>query len=436
MKKKKPFYKKIWKLFMFPFRKRTYVYLLNIILPFFVSNKVLKPLNLALLSKARKKIYSDFISYLSSEYTESTKCVYLFQERFFDGTGKYYFSGGAERYMLDLAEICIGLGYKPILVQRGERTCETWYKMKDHLQVVGLSLSKSEYNLICSALPEPALAIYSGYDYWGDYIYEKSVLISHGITWDTPYDNVKTEKIYQILKPFRSLVSVDTNTISWLRTTFSATLLKDIKSLCYLPNYVDNTIYTPLAKDLKNNIKISFPRRCAPERGFWLMANTIETIIEQFPNIEFEFVGFAHGEEVEKMLDKLCNAYPEKIKHYVQDANKMHEVYQQTDITLIPTLYAEGTSLSCLEAMACGNIVIATNIGGLPNLIIDGYNGFLINPNEKELLSTLNRVLADKSLRESISQNAINVSKAFDKKIWIEKWKNIIKEVINEKTAC
>ena len=53
--------------------------------------------------------------------------------------------------------------------------------------------------------------------------------------------------------------------------------------------------------------------------------------------------------------------------------DEMNKAYQNADITLIPSLYSEGTSLSCIEAMACGNAVIATRIGGLSDLIINDF---------------------------------------------------------------
>ena len=40
----------------------------------------------------------------------------------------------------------------------------------------------------------------------------------------------------------------------------------------------------------------------------------------------------------------------------------MSQAYKQADISIIPTVHSEGTSLSCLESQACGNAVLATNV--------------------------------------------------------------------------
>ncbi len=55
------------------------------------------------------------------------------------------------------------------------------------------------------------------------------------------------------------------------------------------------------------------------------------------------------------------------------------ELLNITDIVVIPSL-AEGFSLTCLEAMVAGRPVIATKVGGVPELIEDGKNGLLGEP--------------------------------------------------------
>ena len=73
------------------------------------------------------------------------------------------------------------------------------------------------------------------------------------------------------------------------------------------------------------------------------------------------------------------------IELYLRKApfNEMDKLYKEADISIIPTLHSEGTSFTCLESMASQLPIIASNVGGLGNLIIDGFNGILINPNEK-----------------------------------------------------
>jgi glycosyltransferase involved in cell wall biosynthesis len=52
----------------------------------------------------------------------------------------------------------------------------------------------------------------------------------------------------------------------------------------------------------------------------------------------------------------------------------------------------------------------------------------LINPNVKELLDAVERVLNDPEFMKKISENAVQVAAAFDKKIWINRWEKIIEK--------
>ena len=57
---------------------------------------------------------------------------------------------------------------------------------------------------------------------------------------------------------------------------------------------------------------------------------------------------------------------------------RIDQVYPALDI-VINTSYNEGMPLSIIEAMASKKTVVATNVGGVGDLITDGYNGFLFN---------------------------------------------------------
>lgn len=359
------------------------------------------------------------------ELSFPNNAVLIFQHQFFDKEGTLCFNGGAERYLRDLSDILTSLNYKPILVQMAGKIF--WEKDVGSMHVIGIPCSNNEaYIQQIHVFSKFRFAIYSGATFRGKKSLHPNILISHGVTWDKPDKDIDIKNILAIFQDVDQFVSVDTNTISWLRTTFALTMNK--KQMYYIPNYVDTNLYTPISKNNKR-IKVVFPRRASAERGYWLMSAAVPPIMEKYPNVDVDFVGFAHGNEIIKDIQKLVSLFPNRVNHYVVEPDEMISVYQKADISLIPTQFAEGTSLSCLEAQACGNVVISTNIGGLPNLIIDGYNGVLINPDGQELMKALDKVLASEELRKKLSQNAVRVAKVFDKTIWVERWKNVIKSI-------
>jgi glycosyltransferase involved in cell wall biosynthesis len=80
--------------------------------------------------------------------------------------------------------------------------------------------------------------------------------------------------------------------------------------------------------------------------------------------------------------------------------------YRGIDVFVLPTLN-ESLSNSLMEAMACGCCVIATNVGGNPELVRDGENGLLFEPgNAAELQNRLEMVLAAPDLRRALAHAA------------------------------
>lgn len=360
--------------------------------------------------------------------------VYIFQHQMFDPAGTKCFNGGAERYVVDLAEVLHKKGYTPILIQMGSKKVGLWKKIVKKLIIYGLPIEFEDYEITCRCFKNYKFVIYSGATpVWGEKIHP-NIMISHGITWDSPITDAQTGSLLSMIQDVDNFVSVDTNTISWFKSTFPVTL-KNFNAY-YIPNYVDTSLYKPSTKRKDDKIHVTFPRRAAPERGYWLMSAALKPILDKYENVVFNFVGFAHGEDIQNDIRYWEKMYPGRVSHCCVSPDEMPKIYQNTDISLVPTIYCEGTSLSCLEAQACGNVVISTIVGGLPNLILDGHNGLLISPTEQSLLSALDRVLSDKKLRSTLSKNAVSVAQAFDKSVWMEKWAKVIYDVTRIDKYC
>lgn len=239
--------------------------------------------------------------------------VYLFQYSFFDTKGERYISGGGERYACDLAAVIQKIGYKVFLIQIGDSSSEYEWKQKmNDITVIGVNATMMEYFKIIEMLPDVQLSIYSGYASWGRKLHRPNIIISHGITWDNPAADANVYAIKQILQSADQLVSVDTNTISWLRTTYAESLNKTEKKMVYIPNYTDLNVYYPIEKEDKERIKIIFPRRCSPERGFWLVSDILPRILEDHEEVIFEYVGFIHTADIGDKIDELKNKFQEE----------------------------------------------------------------------------------------------------------------------------
>jgi glycosyltransferase involved in cell wall biosynthesis len=122
--------------------------------------------------------------------------------------------------------------------------------------------------------------------------------------------------------------------------------------------------------------------------------------------------------------------HPHKVTWIEYDMEDMYKAYVDSHIVLVPTMYSEGTSLSCIEALATNNAVIATNVGGLPNLIVDGYNGKLIRADYIELAAAIEELAGDRTRLARLAAHGLESSAAFAKKEWENRWREVIESTL------
>lgn len=377
---------------------------------------------------------------LYSNYNQ-TENITVKTSTFFNDLGTNYYSGGAERYLLDLFEVCNELGFNLDIYQNATIP---FFRKYNNINVIGMKPNniKNLYNLdyldnqtknyIYQTKFKSVLHIYSAFQECFPNHIGPSIGISHGVSWDNKSNNYKDGVEFwnsnitfiEGAKMCDKLVSVDTNTANWFQT-----INYDLgnKKFHVIPNYVDNVEFSPRKDYFKKREKIiiTYPRRLYEARGLYIALDVVDDILEKYDNVEFHFVGKGFKEDLDKVEEKI-KKYNGRVKCYNKSPYEMHEVYKMSDISLIPTQYSEGTSLSCLEAMSSGNIVIATRIGGLTDLIISGYNGYLIEPDKNSLREALIKILDNFEGHSEMRKNAIKVSETFNKQSWKESWKKVI----------
>jgi len=104
--------------------------------------------------------------------------------------------------------------------------------------------------------------------------------------------------------------------------------------------------------------------------------------------------------------------------------NELEDAFRNSDVFVLPS-WVEGLPNAMIEAMATGLCIVATQVGNIPDVIVDGENGFLVPPQDIDaLVRTLQKVICDEKLRYRVSQKAhetakqtFSVEKAVDKLI-------------------
>ena len=132
-------------------------------------------------------------------------------------------------------------------------------------------------------------------------------------------------------------------------------------------------------------------------KGIFELLGVFLEIKEVNKNLKLMFVGTGPKENELKILVSECGLEESVIFTGKIPPSEIHEYYQSADIFVLPSYTdAGGPPLVFIEAMACGLPVIGTNVGGIPEGIIDGVNGFIVNPkNVDELTRKLDILLED-----------------------------------------
>ena len=166
--------------------------------------------------------------------------------------------------------------------------------------------------------------------------------------------------------------------------------------LYYLPNAIDLTLYKPIAEkkrisgENEKHLQILYLGFLGKDKGTFDILNAAQIVNLQDRNITFNLVGdeLSAGELalVIEAMERLNLGGSVKIRPPVYGEDKL-DVFSQADIFIYPSYY-EGMPMAVIEAMACGLPIIATRVGGLPDLVVEGVNGILVEPGMPEQLAT------------------------------------------------
>ncbi len=147
--------------------------------------------------------------------------------------------------------------------------------------------------------------------------------------------------------------------------------------------------------------------RVEKRKGPKYLITAFSNVLETIPRAKLVIVG--GGPDKEKILAQIKGLKIEKsvlmlgpILH-----NKVPEVVAAADVFVLPSL-VDSSPLVLPEAMAVGAPIVCTRVGGIPEMVNDQFNGFMVEPADADALANgIIQVLTDKKFSRKIRTNAL-----------------------------
>ena len=172
--------------------------------------------------------------------------------------------------------------------------------------------------------------------------------------------------------------------------------------------------------------------RLSVEKGHKYFLESAKLIKGSYPNVKFFIIGDGYRR---KDLENLSRDL--KIQNSVVFRGEVKNIFDYLDLfdVVVSSSVSEGMSNAILEAMAMEKPIVATSVGGTPEMVIDGVNGFLVPPKDPEALALkILILLKDKELRLKMGKEGRKiVEQKFDIKYIVQKTEKLYDTLLRKK---
>jgi glycosyltransferase involved in cell wall biosynthesis len=263
--------------------------------------------------------------------------------------------------------------------------------------------------------------------------HKKVIVLSHGLDWHQPpisaADKYREYTARLVKKNDCFVVANDSHFMRYLGINIppAENFFKEVAiNKWFIPNCIDTKVFYDFKQRRQKRILV--PRTVRRERGIHLAIEAFYIFQKTHTEYVMDIVGifdprWEYYQECLLLLKKF--GITEKVKfHGGIPWKKLQSYYNQSMVTLIPTIEMEGTSLSALESMACGTPVISSNAGGLCDLPT-----LKATPDGKEIALKMEEVLKNWDTYSSTQMESTR--NLFNLENWSAAWLKVVHKVYN-----
>jgi glycosyltransferase involved in cell wall biosynthesis len=223
---------------------------------------------------------------------------------------------------------------------------------------------------------------------------------------------LRLQSLHTMLKPLTRRI--------WRNAVFTIALSDGLKRLAHqaspdqpieiIHNGIDPEIFRPDENGIPGpdgRIRIITVARLIERKGLDVLLEAVSRI--RHPDISLRIIGTGQIESKLRELARELKIDGKVEFHGYRNQSDLCKLYNDADLFVLPSM-AESFGMVILEAMSCGLPVVATRVGGIPEVVTNGENGLLVQPGDVEsLIAGIKTLSTDPVLRDRFSKN--NISK-------------------------
>jgi len=178
----------------------------------------------------------------------------------------------------------------------------------------------------------------------------------------------------------------------------------------------------------EDNLIVGTVGRLTSIKGHRYLIEAARKILDVRPDIIFVFLG--DGELLDELKNMATRSDIEENIMFLGWRSDVAEVMSTFDIFALPSLN-EGMGRVLVEAMALGRPIVASNIGGIPDLVVDGENGYLVPVGDVESLAArIRKLLDDPEKREEMGECGKKIAIDYSANAMVQKIDRVYRKLV------
>ncbi|KNY26432.1 glycosyltransferase [Pseudobacteroides cellulosolvens] len=202
----------------------------------------------------------------------------------------------------------------------------------------------------------------------------------------------------------------------------------ELENIHMIYNGVDISRFSP-GMDQRDDreIRLINVARFEQAKNQEMLLDSFEMVVKECKNVKLLLVG--DGEYRQKIMKKAVRMNLTDYVEFLGIRSDVPALFASSDIFAFPSI-TEAFGLVLVEAMASGLPIVSTTIGAVPEVVMNGISGILVEPNNPEAFAeAIIRLVKNKTLRDEMARNAAQSAGRFELKKMIINYENLYGEL-------